>query len=78
MEQLIDPGQVIALGAILRYALKNSINGTKTKQQIINEIAEKIEKEGLISIIPKGYPSGHPVLPRVQEIYGCFNRWRRQ
>ena len=78
LEQLIDPGQVIALGAILRYALKNSINGTKTKQQIINEIAEKIEKEGLISIIPKGYPSGHPVLPRVQEIYGCFNRWRRQ
>ena len=34
LEQLIDPGQVIALGAILRYALKNSIDGTKTKQQL--------------------------------------------
>ena len=42
------------------------------------EIVEKIKKEGLISVIPKGYPSGHPVLPRVQEIYGCFNRWRRE
>lgn len=78
LEQLIDPGQTIALGAMMRYALKYSIDGKQSKQQIVAAIMKKVKEEGLMSMIPNGYPSGHPVLPREQELYACLNRWRRE
>lgn len=78
LEQLEDPGQTIALGAMMRYALKYVMNGKQTKQQIVKKVMEKIQKEGLIAVVPSGYPSGHPVLPRKLEFYACLNRWRRE
>ena len=66
-----------ALGAMLRYILKNGWSGRMTKQQAVDAVYRDIEKNGFLSVIPRGYSAGHPVMPRKQELYGVLNRWRR-
>lgn len=77
LEQIADPGQLAALGAMLRHILKHGWSGKRTKQQIVDALYEEMEKNGFLSVIPKGYSAGHPVMPRKQEVYGMLNRWRR-
>ena len=77
LEQIADPGQLAALGAMLRYILKNGWSGRMTKQQAVDAVYRDIEKNGFLSVIPRGYSAGHPVMPRKQELYGVLNRWRR-
>lgn len=77
LEQISDAGQLAALGAMLRHILKNGWSGKMTKQQIVDALYQEIEANGFVSVIPKGYSAGHPVMPRKQEVYGMLNRWRR-
>lgn len=77
IEQLIDTEQTASLGLLLKYAVEHMANGERTISQIIQHMQKKIEREGMTflfetSYIPKGY-----AIPRVQEIYSCFNRYRR-
>ena len=76
IEQLIDAEQTQTLGALLKYAVEKLIDGKKTLPQIVELLCGKLEKEGL-SFLAEGYISCGYAVPRRQEIYACFNRYRR-
>ena len=76
IEQLIDAEQTQTLGALLKYAVEKLIDGKKTLPQIVEMLCGKLEKEGL-SFLAEGYISCGYAVPRRQEIYACFNRYRR-
>ena len=75
-EQLIDSEQTGALGALLKYAVEKLIDGKRTLPEIVELLCNKLEKEGL-SFLSEGYTSCGYAVPRRQEIYACFNRYRR-
>ena len=76
VEQITDSEQVMTLGYLLAYAEANLFNGKSTMQQIVDKLMERIEKEGLGSIVPGSYLPSGLALPRRQEIFACFNRYR--
>ena len=76
VEQLIDSEQTGALGALLKYAVEKLIDGKRTLPEIVELLCCKLEKEGL-SFLSEGYTSCGYAVPRRQEVYACFNRYRR-
>ena len=76
IEQLIDSEQTGTLGALLKYAVEKLIDGKRTLPEIVELLCSKLEKEGL-SFLAEGYISCGYAVPRRQEIYACFNRYRR-
>lgn len=76
IEQLIDSEQTASLGLLLKYAIEHLIDGKRTVQEIVELLAGKLEKEGF-AFLSEGYISCGYAMPRVQEIYSCFNRYRR-
>ena len=76
IEQLIDSEQTQTLGALLKYAVEKLIDGKRTLPEIVELLCNKLEKEGL-SFLSEGYISCGYATPRKQEIYACFNRYRR-
>lgn len=77
MEQLVDIGQAAALGYMMKYAMEHLVDGKKTIQETADIVYQKIEQDGFLSVIPKGYYAGAPVLPRKQEFMGMINRYRK-
>lgn len=76
IEQLIDSEQTQTLGVLLKYAVEKLIDGKRTLAEIVELLCDKLEKEGL-SFLSDGYISCGYAMPRKQEIYACFNRYRR-
>ena len=76
IEQLIDSEQTQTLGALLKYAVEKLIDGKRTLPEIVEILCEHLEKEGM-SFLTEGYISCGYAMPRRQEIYACFNRYRR-
>lgn len=76
LEQLIDSGQTVAIGYLLKYAMEKLVDNKKTMQEIINKLFGLIEEKGFSYLIPKGYAAGFPVLPRPQEVFFAWNRFR--
>lgn len=77
IEQLVDPEQTAALGLLLKYAVEHLIDGKHSISEIVGYLNEKLETEGLDFLIERGeIPCGYAI-PRIQEIYSCFNRVRR-
>lgn len=77
IEQLTDTEQTAALGLLLKYAVEHLIDQKRTLSEIAAYLNHELEKKGLAFFsegdhIPCGY-----AVPRVQEIYSCFNRYRR-
>ncbi len=73
LEQLVDGEQTQALAYMVRYAREN-LAGLSVKK-VVEHLQGRIAAQGLGSIsgerdIPPGL-----ALPRVQEIYACFNRY---
>lgn len=53
------------------------IDGKKTILEIVSYLQKQLETKGLSFFADGGYiPCGYAI-PRVQEIYACFNRYRR-
>ena len=77
IEQLVDPEQTAALGQMLKYAREHLIDNKKSLSQVIALLEEKLEKEGLAGICSSSYTPCGLAMPRRQEIYSCFNRYRR-
>ena len=78
VEQLTDYEQTAALAAILRYACENLIDGKRTLDQIVRLLLHQLETKGLSSVCGTSYTPCGLAMPRAQEIYACFNRFRRQ
>lgn len=77
IEQLVDSEQTAALGQMLKYAREHLIDNKKSLSQVIALLEEKLEKEGLAGICSSSYTPCGLAMPRRQEIYSCFNRYRR-
>ena len=77
MEQLIDAEQTAALGMLLKYAAENLIDQKRTLPEIVRWLERQLETKGLSFLSEGSYvPCGY-AMPRIQEIYSCFNRYRR-
>lgn len=77
VEQLIGSEQTASLALLLKYACEHLIDGKRTLPEIITYLDTQLKRQGLSffsegSYIPCGY-----AMPRIQEIYSCFNRYRR-
>lgn len=76
VEQLVDNEQTAALGYLLAFAQKQLFNGSYSMQEIVEKLVNLIETKGLSAIVGgNSLPSGLAV-PRKQEIFACFNRYR--
>lgn len=64
------------LGYLLAYAEKNMFNGKDSMQEIVDKLMILMEQKGLASIVPGDYLPSGLALPRRQEIFACFNRYR--
>lgn len=77
IEQLIDTEQTAALGLLLKYTIEKLADGTRTIDDIVKYLADQLKHKGLFFLSEGSYiPCGY-AMPRIQEIYSCFNRYRR-
>lgn len=77
IEQLIDAEQTAALGLLLKYTIEKLADGTCTIDDIVKYLADQLKHKGLSFLSEGSYiPCGY-AMPRIQEIYSCFNRYRR-
>lgn len=77
VEQLADSEQVVTLGYLLAYAETNLFNGVNSMRSIVDALMKLIEQKGLKAVVPGSYLPSGLALPRRQEIFACFNRYRK-
>lgn len=77
IEQIVDPEQTATLSLLLKYAIEHMIDGKKTLAEIVERLIREMDEKGFSFLYDSSYiPCGY-ALPRIQEIYSCFNRYRR-
>lgn len=76
LEQLADQEQTAALSYILALAEKNLLDGRKTMTQLVDAICALMDQKGLAGLSSDGYLPTDLAMPRRQEIFACFNRYR--
>lgn len=76
VEQLVDSEQVMALGYLLAYAEKKLFNGKDSLQQIVEKLVTHLEEKGFSGLTQGSMMPSGLALPRRQEIFACFNRYR--
>ena len=76
VEQITDSEQVTALGYCVKYAQRHLLDGTRTLQEVVAMLEEKIEKESLAALCESTSSVANLARPRTQEIFACFDRYR--
>lgn len=76
LEQLADQEQTAALSYILALAEKNLLDGRKTMTQLVDAVCALMDQKGLAGLSSGGYLPTDLAMPRRQEIFACFNRYR--
>lgn len=76
VEQIADSEQVTALGHCIRYAQKNILDGRKPLTTVVDELEKAIEKGGVEALGESRSSVSSMAVPRRQEIFACFNRYR--
>lgn len=76
VEQLADSEQTTALSYLLKYAMLHYCDGRRTLQEIVTALTELMDKKGLAAIADSSYLPSNLAMPRAQEIFACFNRYR--
>ena len=71
-----DSEQVTALGYCGKYAQRHLLDGTRTLQEVVAMLEEKIEKESLAALCESTSSVASLARPRTQEIFACFDRYR--
>ncbi|MFW6180861.1 MAG: ABC-ATPase domain-containing protein [Spirochaetota bacterium] len=79
LEQLVDESQTRAIAEIMQYAAERRryLDGRRSIREALNLVLEDIRREGLEVLSPFDGESGYYALPRVFEIGGALNRYRR-
>lgn len=77
IEQLIDSEQTATLGLLLKYTAEKLVDSKKTLPEIVQCLHTRLTENGLSVFMDGTYISGGYAIPRIQEIYSCFNRYRR-
>ncbi len=75
VEQLIDEEQTQALAYLLRYAKEHYGDRRSDIKEIVKALDNMIKTKGLAGICDKGNAVSGLAVPRVQEIFACFNRY---
>ena len=85
VEQITDSEQVTALGYCMRYAQKHLLDGKKEKhlldgkkdlRRIVDELEQTIRKGSLAALCENSSSISCMAMPRRQEIFACFDRYR--
>lgn len=76
VEQITDSEQVTALGYCMRYAQKHIMDGRKDLRQIVDELERIMEKGTLAALCESSSSISCMAMPRRQEIFACFDRYR--
>ena len=76
LEQIADSEQVTALGYCVRYAQKHLIDGKKNLIQIVDELEEVMQNKSLAELCESTSSVSCMAVPRRQEIFACFDRYR--
>ena len=76
VEQITDSEQVTALGYCMRYAQKHIMDGRKDLRQIVDELERVMEKGTLAALCENSSSISCMAMPRRQEIFACFDRYR--
>lgn len=76
VEQLVDAQQLTALGYMLCYARAHLMDGSRTLVQTVDSLLAVMEEKGLQEICESSYLPAGLAMPRRQEIFACFNRYR--
>ena len=71
-----DSEQVTALGYCMRYAQKHILDGRKDLRQAVEELEKAIDKGTLSALCESSSSISSMAMPRKQEIFACFNRYR--
>lgn len=77
VEQIADTEQTAALALLLKYAVEHLADGKNTLSEAAEALQTHLDKEGLSFLFENAYISCGYSFPRKQEIYSCFNRYRR-
>jgi len=75
VEQIVEDGQVRAIGYGMAYARQRYRDGTRSISDILQGLSVELEKSGLDGISPMPYP-GDLVAFRQQELAAAINRLR--
>lgn len=76
VEQLVDTEQLNALGYLLRYAQMHIVDGRKTLKEVIEKLYALVEENGISAVCEGNYLPVNMAIPRKQEVFACFNRYR--
>lgn len=76
VEQLVDNEQTAALGYMLAFAQKELFHGNLSVQEVVDKLLDLIHKKGLSAVVEGNYLPSGLAMPRKQEIFACFNRYR--
>ncbi|MDE7277854.1 MAG: isopentenyl-diphosphate delta-isomerase, partial [Lachnospiraceae bacterium] len=75
VEQLVDEEQTQTLAYLLRYAKENYGDKNTDITSIVKALENILKTKGLAGICDKGNVPSGLAMPRVQEIFACFNRY---
>lgn len=76
VEQLVDTEQLMALGYMLNYAQTHIMDGRRPLMQVVDALMAVVDEKGLREICESSYLTAGLAMPRRQEIFACFNRYR--
>lgn len=76
LEQITDESQTAALAYLMQYILDRMADGKKDAAVLACEAAEKLKRDGILSVVPKNYNAGPAAEVRAQEILACLSRYR--
>jgi len=74
VEQLVDISQTRAIGAVIEYARKSYLDGTRTLGEILDLVEADLDREGMDVVAP--YLRGDLARPRRFEVAAAINRLR--
>ena len=73
VEQLADAGQTRALAYMVRYAREHLAG--RTVEDVVAALMKLMEEEGLGAVCGGGVVPAGLTMPRIQEIFACFDRY---
>ena len=73
VEQIVDAGQTRALGYMVRYA-REQLAG-RAVEDVVTALVNLMEEKGLGAVCGGGVVPAGLTMPRVQEIFACFDRY---
>ncbi len=75
VEQLVDEEQTQTLAYLLRYAKEHYGDDKNDVKDVVKALEQILRTKGLAGICDKGNVPSGLAMPRIQEIFACFNRY---